>query len=35
MNGFDSAVKIAEILDFNRNKTKIVICTAYDNLETR
>lgn len=35
MNGFESANRIAEILDYNKNKTKIVICSAYDNLETR
>ncbi|CAD8116593.1 unnamed protein product [Paramecium sonneborni] len=35
MNGFDSAVKITELLEKNKNQTKIVMCTAYDNLESR
>ncbi|CAD8109271.1 unnamed protein product [Paramecium sonneborni] len=35
MNGFDSAMKIAELLEKNQNQTKIVMCTAYDNLESR
>ncbi|CAD8200410.1 unnamed protein product [Paramecium pentaurelia] len=35
MNGFDSAIKITELLDKNKHQTKIVMCTAYDNLESR